>query len=394
MSGALLPLPGWASSPDGLRLLEALDAGAGTTRLVGGLVRDAMLGLASSDIDFATALAPSEVMERLVAAGLKAVPTGLAHGTVTAVAGGLKAEVTTLRHDLATDGRHAKVAFTDDWQADAARRDFTINALYARLPGGEIEDWFGGLADLGARRVRFIGDPLQRIAEDHLRILRFFRFSARFADAPDADGLAACRARANDLMALSRERIASEIKGLLLVADPVPMLAVMLEAAMLRPVLPEIDSSRLARLATTIATEAAADQRPDWRRRLAALLPPDRALADAVAARLRLANADRARIALAVLPPGHRPVYAEAWAVGVEGAMDRLLIDGRVNDARQLAAWEKPRMPVSGRDLLARGVMPGPEVAARLARFEAAWVAAGFPREPTVVAELLSEALG
>ena len=144
-------------------------------------MRDGLLGFKSQDIDLATRLPPAEVMRRLEAAGLKAIPTGLAHGTVTAVAHGLTAEVTTLRRDVATFGRHAEVAFTDDWQEDASRRDFTINALYARLPEGEISDFFGGLDDLAARRVRFIGAPLTRIAEDHLRILRFFRFSARFA---------------------------------------------------------------------------------------------------------------------------------------------------------------------------------------------------------------------
>jgi poly(A) polymerase len=378
---ARLSLPGWTGSEAGARLLAALGAAAGETRLVGGCVRDALLGLAAADIDMATRLTPDVVMARLEAAGLKAVPTGLAHGTVTAVAGEVVAEVTTLRRDMATDGRRAEVAFTDDWQADAARRDFTINALYARWPGGEIEDYFGGQGDLAARRVRFIGDPLQRIAEDHLRILRFFRFSARFADALDVDGLAACAARANDLMALSRERIAGELRGLLGVGDPLPVLEAMLGAAVLRPVLPEIDAARLPVLALTIESEGAAGQAADWRRRLAALLPPERAVAESVAHRLRLSNADRTRISLAVVPADATPVYAAAWAVGAEALMDRLLMAGRVTDARQLAVWERPRLPVSGRDFVARGVGPGPEVAARLARFEREWVAAGFPAD-------------
>jgi poly(A) polymerase len=298
--------------------------------------------------------------------------------------------VTTLRHDVATDGRWAEVAFTDDWQADAARRDFTINALYARLPSGEIDDWFGGLDDLKARRVRFIGDPLQRIAEDHLRILRFFRFSARFAEALDGDGLAACVARANDLMALSRERIALEMRGLLLVPDPLPVLTVMLSQGIFRPVLPELSLGRLAGL---LAAEAAAGVAPDWRRRLAAMLPEDRALGEAVAFRLRLSNVDRGRLGLAVLPADATPVYAAAWAVGGEVLLDRLLMAGRVDDARQLMAWERPRMPVSGRDFVARGVGPGPEVAARLQRFERDWVAAGFPRDAASVAALVEGAL-
>lgn len=385
-----LPLPDWVETADGAALLAALDAAQGTSRLVGGIVRDPMLGLEAADIDFATMMAPETVMTRLEEAGLRAVPTGLAHGTVTAISGALRAEVTTLRRDVATDGRHARVAFTDDWQADAARRDFTINALYARLPSGEIDDWFGGLDDLAARRVRFIGDPLARIAEDHLRILRFFRFSARFADGLDADGLAACTARANDLMALSRERIAQELRGLLLVANPLPVLRVTLDAGIFRPVLPELG---LGRLETLLAAEAAADVPDDWRRRLAAMLPEDRPLAEAVAARLRLSNADRGRLGLAVLPADSTPVYAAAWAIGAEALLDRLLIAGRVADARQLMAWERPRMPVSGRDFVARGVGPGPEVAARLQSFERLWVAEGFPSDAAAVTALLDRAL-
>jgi poly(A) polymerase len=388
-----LALPGWAQSADGLRLRAALGMDAGQSRLVGGCVRDALLGVVAADIDIATVFSPNMVMARLGEAGLKAVPTGLAHGTVTAIAGALVAEVTTLRRDVVTDGRHAEVAFTDDWQADAARRDFTINALYARLPGGEIEDYFGGAADLAARRVRFIGDPFRRIAEDHLRILRFFRFSARFAEQLDGDGLSACTARANDLMALSRERIALELRGLLGVANPAPVLAAMLEAGILRPVLPEIEAARLPALARTIASEAEAEQAPAWQRRLASLLPADRAAAEAVAHRLRLSNVDRTRIGLAVLPADAKPIYASAWAIGAEALMDRLLMAGRVADARQLAAWERPRLPVSGRDFVARGIGPGPEVAARLAQFEREWVAAGFPVEAGTVAALIERSL-
>ncbi len=390
----MLPTPAWADTDDGEALLGALDAGAGTSRLVGGSVRDPLLGLDAADIDFATALTPQVVIGRLRAAGLKAFPTGIAHGTVTAVSGSLTAEVTTLRHDVATDGRRADVVFTADWQADAARRDFTINALYARLPGGAIDDWFGGLADLAARRVRFIGDPLARIAEDHLRILRFFRFSARFGETMDAEGLAACAARANDLMALSRERIALELRGLLLVTDPLPVLAVMLEHGIWRPVLPEIgQEGARERLAVVMASEAALGLAPDWRRRLAAMLPADRKVADAVGARLRLSNADRARVAQAVVPADSAPVYAAAWAAGADVLLDRLLLAGRLDDARRLLAWERPRMPVSGKDFVARGVGPGPEVAARLVRFEREWVAAGFPMNGAAVAVLIDRAM-
>ena len=171
------------------RLLKALGAAEGETRYVGGCVRDTLLGLEVSDVDLATTIAPEEVIARLEAARIKAVPTGLAHGTITAVSGGAPVEVTTLRRDVSTDGRRATVAFTEDWREDAARRDFTINALSADPLSGEVFDYFGGLADLEARKVRFIGEPLQRIAEDHLRILRFFRFHARFGEgAPDEAG--------------------------------------------------------------------------------------------------------------------------------------------------------------------------------------------------------------
>src|SRR5258708_15650787 len=191
------------------RLLDALGADARLTRYVGGAVRDDLLGLPLSDIDLATRITRDEVMDRLKKARIKAVPTGIDHGTVTAVSDGHPFEITTLRRDVSTDGRRATVAFTDDWKEDAARRDFTINALSADPLTGEIFDYFGGLDDLAERHVRFIGDPLRRIAEDHLRILRFFRFHARFGSGePEAAALDACTKRANDLMALSRERIA------------------------------------------------------------------------------------------------------------------------------------------------------------------------------------------
>ena len=212
----LAPQP-WMDLGGTRKVLAALPG----AKFVGGAVRDALLGVVVTDVDVATQLPPEAVVERLTAAGVKVVPTGIAHGTVTAVTPEIAIEITTLRRDVTTDGRRATVAFTDQWQEDAARRDFTINALYADPDSGEILDFFGGMADLAARRVRFIGAPLERIAEDHLRILRFFRFHARFGNgAPDADGMAACTARANDLMALSRERIRDEISKLLAVTDP------------------------------------------------------------------------------------------------------------------------------------------------------------------------------
>ena len=361
-----------------------------STRLVGGCVRDAVLGLPVADVDLATQLTPAEVMRRVAAAGLKAVPTGIAHGTVTVVAPGIAVEVTTLRRDVATDGRHAEVAFTDDWRADAARRDFTINALYAHPASLEIFDYFGGLADLDARRVRFIGAPLQRIAEDHLRILRFFRFHARFgAGPPDAEGLAACAARANDLMALSRERVREELSKLLGSADPAATVTTMQQAGIFAPILPEARGERLAAL---VAAEAAAALPPHWLRRLAALLRRDVATLDAVAVRLRLSNAERKRLA-AMAGPVAGDRRARAYHDGVQAVVDRLLLDGEAGPAAAMAAWLPPMLPVSGRDLVARGVPPGPEVSRKLAAFETAWVAAGFPADAATVDRLLAAAV-
>lgn len=388
-----LPTQAWANTPAGVDLLAALEAEAGETRLVGGAVRDGLLGLGGADIDLATRFAPDEVMKRVKAAGLKAVPTGIAHGTVTVVGHDLVAEVTTLRRDVQSFGRHAQVAFTDDWREDAARRDFTVNALYAHLPDGVIDDYWGGLDDLLARRVRFIGDPLQRIAEDHLRILRFFRFSARFAGQVDADGLAACTARANDLMALSRERIAMELRLLLALPDPVATLALMLEAGIFRPVLPELDVARLPVLVQVIVAEAAAGLSPAWERRLAALLPPgETRVAVEIGARLKLSNVQRIRLVAAVQPAGPAPYWPVAYKDGGEAVIDRLLIAGDAMAAVPLIGWHRPRPPASGKDIIARGVAPGPEVAKRLGAFERAWVAAGFPNDTETIAALLDAA--
>src|SRR3954471_3609194 len=253
-AGMILADAPWRSRAGMRKLLGALGADAGETRYVGGCVRDTLLGLEVNDVDLATRLTPETVIARLGKAGIKAVPTGLAHGTITAVIGGAPVEVTSLRRDVATDGRHAIIAYTEDWREDAARRDFTINALLADPKTGELFDYFRGQQDLEAHRVRFIGEPLSRIAEDHLRILRFFRFHARFgAGAPDAAALEACAARAGDLMALSRERIADELLKLLALPDPAPTVALMVARSILAPVLPEIRSAE--RLAALVAAE-------------------------------------------------------------------------------------------------------------------------------------------
>ena len=390
MEPVTLPAGGWRDRAGLHELVTALDAAGGNARFVGGAVRDTLLGLPVSDIDVATRFAPQDVITRLERAGIKAVPTGLAHGTITAVSSGTVVEVTTLRRDLTTDGRHATVAFTGDWQEDAARRDFTMNALFADPVDGIVFDWFGGLEDLREGRVRFIGDPYRRIAEDHLRILRFFRFHARFGRVIDEDGLDACTARANDLMTLSRERIAAELLKLLVAPRAVPVVALMVERGIFRPVLPEIEDT--AALAALAEREAAAGIPPDPIRRLAALIAP--AAAEGVGTRLRLSNADRKRLEIAVGPIGDEGPRPLAYRIGCTGAIDRLLLAGAPVDA--LTGWTPPRLPVSGGSLVGRGIAKGPDVARALRQIEEQWIAEGFPdadRAEAIAQEVLDQLL-
>jgi poly(A) polymerase len=378
------------------KLLDALGADEGLTRYVGGAVRDDLLHLPVSDVDLATKLRPDEVVERLQAAGLKAVPTGFDHGTVTAVSDGHPYEVTTLRRDVETFGRHATVAFTDQWEEDAARRDFTINALMADPVTGEVFDYFDGLSDLERRQVRFIGDPFERIAEDHLRILRFFRFHARFGEgAPDEAALEACTARANDLMALSRERIADELLKLLSVENPVSTLQVMLGQEILKPVLPEIAPGAWEKVALLARAETEAGIAADPLRRLSALLPRDPAIAGTIASRLKLSNRARKRIVCAAESEMDEP-RAMAYRSGTECAVDRLLLAGSAPDAKDVAAWTPPRLPVTGGALIKRGLKEGPVVSKTLRHIEDRWILAGFPKGTeldSIVSEALSEAL-
>ena len=383
----------WLDKPGIRRLLDALGAGDGSARFVGGAVRDALLGIEGEDLDLATTLAPDEVTRRLAARHIKAVPTGIEHGTITAVSSGTVVEVTTLRSDVSTDGRRASVAFTADWAQDAARRDFTINALYADPFTGEVLDPVGGEADIRARRVRFIGDPLSRIAEDHLRILRFFRFHARFGDGvPDVAALAACAARANDLMALSRERIADELLKLLALPDPSPTVTTMQQCGIFAPVIPELVADPGTAVAALARAEQAAAIPPDPLRRLAAMLPRDPALAERIAVRLKLSKKARKRLAAAADPDLAANLHALAFAVSIETAQDRLLLADRPSDAAALTGWAIPRLPLKGGDLIARGIAEGPDVARTLRLIEAQWVAAGFPADAAFAA-LLDRAL-
>jgi poly(A) polymerase len=385
----------WRKRRGMARLLRALGAEEGLTRYVGGAVRDDLIGLPVNDVDLATRLPPDEVVKRLEDARIKAVPTGIDHGTITAVSDGRVVEVTTLRRDVSTDGRRATVAFTDDWKEDAARRDFTINALSADPVNGEIFDYFGGLEDLSGRHIRFIGDPLQRIAEDHLRILRFFRFHARFgAGRLDEAALDACTRRANDLMALSRERIADELLKLLGLPDPARTVGIMLQRAILKPVLPEIEPERLSDLEALIETEAEAGVPADGLRRLTALLPREPAVAEDIAVRLRLSNKARKRITCAAGGELFSSPQALSYRVGTDCAVDRLLLAGKSGEAAEIAKWKAPRLPISGGALIARGLAEGPIIARTLRQIEDRWIESGFPEGADfdrIVAETLAE---
>ncbi len=364
--------------PETPGLTAVVAALGGDVRLVGGVVRDTLAGQTTKDIDLATPLLPQQVIEKLSAAQIKSVPTGLAHGTVTAVVDGRPFEITTLRRDVSTDGRRATVTFTDDWQEDAARRDFTINALYADPASGEVFDYFGGVADLEAGIVRFIGEPLTRIAEDHLRILRFFRFNARFGQAtPHAESLAACRVRANDLMALSRERIAMELLSILALPEPANAIGLMIDNGIFVPVLPEItDAAPLVRL---LQREKALALEPDALRRLASLLPADALLAEEIGNRLRLSNAQRKQLITLAARQADDDANPKALAyrLGVAAAVDRLLLG--TGDASTLLGWTPPKFPLTGGSIVARGVQAGPEVARILQTVERQWIDEGFP---------------
>jgi poly(A) polymerase len=378
--------------PATLALLDALRAACIEARFVGGVVRDALLGRPSADIDLATPALPEEIVAALEKAGIKAVPTGITHGTVTAVVNfpGLPPrhfEITTLRRDLETDGRHALVAFDADWSEDAARRDFTINALYLD-PDGTVHDPVGGLADLATHRIRFVGEPARRIAEDVLRVLRYYRFEARFGRGEgDVPARAACRDAVMLLPALSAERVAQELLRVLAVADPVPALRMMHEDGVLAAVLPE--AARLDRLAALIRVEPASDPV----RRLAALVDVDQEGAALLAERLHLSNAMRDRLAgLAkpwlLDPSGDERAQRRAlYRLGTERYGDLALLlaaEGHIDRARLAemlacaAAWETPHFPIGGRDVTALEIPPGPEVGRLLAAVRGWWEAGDF----------------
>lgn len=388
-----LPATAWTQRADLAALVTAL--GADNIRWVGGAVRDTLLGVDVQDIDAATPLKPDEVIKRLAAAGIRTIPTGIAHGTVTALmpADGFSGnvEITTLRHDISTDGRRATVAFAQEWREDAARRDFTINALFAHPETLEISDYFGGLDDLAAKRVRFIGDARQRIREDHLRILRYFRFQARFGADLDGEAEAACAELADTLKGLSRERVGWELQTLLALPDPSPTVARMHQLKVLQVVLPETGRQEVEALVSLIAAEKKYGIAPVSMRRLAALLPALPQIAGAVTTRLRLSRGQRERLAsvAARTKADSENPRALAYFEGTDCAIDRLLLIGA--DPGPIVGWDRPNLPLKGGEIVRRGVQAGPSVARILQSVERRWLMENFPDAPRVSAILDEE---
>ncbi|WP_246375032.1 CCA tRNA nucleotidyltransferase [Pseudochelatococcus contaminans] len=398
---------GLLADPALMRVLTAIDAGGSETRVVGGAVRNALMGCPVNDIDCATTALPAEVAERAVAAGLKAVPTGIDHGTVTVVCNGRPFEITTLRRDVATDGRHAQVAFGNDFAEDARRRDFTINALYLDK-AGVVHDFTGGLADITARRVRFIGDAGQRIREDYLRIMRFFRFSAGYGEGPlDAAGLSACIRERHGLSRLSRERIRSELLRLLVARRAVEVVGLLADTG--------IVSMLTAGVADIGRFTRAAVRSDDAMTRLAGLavvLPED---ADRLRERLRLSNGEHARLHAAGTLIEHlhgwqRPVDARAVRRlvvlhGLQPVADALAVvsgepvPGVTEEARsQLDAYgdgheSVPVFPLTGRQVARAGVETGPRMGRVLAYARRLWIEADMPLDDASIQSLLAEAI-
>lgn len=397
----------WLVRGEAAPLLKLLDSEGEEARIVGGAVRNALLRLPVHEIDIATTALPDEVVRRVEAAGWKAVPTGIEHGTVTVSIAGKPFEVTTLRRDVETYGRKAKVVFGRDWVADATRRDFTINAL-SLSADGQIHDHVGGLADLTARRVRFIGDPNQRIAEDYLRILRFFRFHAWYAEgAPDPAGLHACiRGRAG-IDSLSRERIRTELLKLLLAPHATPTLALMTETGLLGNVLGGV--ALLASFENMVKVEAAVALESDPVRRLGALGVWVAEDGERLAQRLRLSNADAERLTALdgwwrVSPEsGGTSARALLYELGPQHFVDQVLVAWSRSAAnaadptlRALAelprTWTAPEFPLKAADFMARGFAAGPALGAAMRAAEQAWIAADFPADAATIQAIADRA--
>ena len=404
----------WFNAPDLKKAMALLNAEGGEGRIAGGAVRNSLMGIAIADVDLATTLKPEAVIARAKAAGIKAIPTGIDHGTVTLVIDRRPFEVTTLRRDVTTDGRRAEVAFTDDWHEDASRRDLTINGLYADAKG-EVIDLVDGLADIETRTVRFIGDAETRIREDYLRILRYFRFFAFYGSGrPDAAALRAMAREKEGLKKLSAERVWSELKKLLSAEDPGRALLWMRTAGILTLILPETEKWGIDEVPGLIAAERAFGWTPDPLLRLAAMVPPDVDRLAAMAERLRLSKQEAAFLAeWAASPKIPEKIAATAfrrmlYRSGKGGVIVRLQLQLSIVRAkaegdtalmpevarlsallREAASWVKPLFPLSGADVLARGVSPGPRVGELLGKLEEEWLAGDFNTErPALLARL------
>ena len=395
----------WVTAPGARRVFAALGQGGGEGRVVGGAVRNTLLGLGVGDIDFATTATPEVVAARAKAAGIKVVPTGADHGTLTLVSGGAGYEVTTLREDVETDGRHAVVRFGRDWEADARRRDFTINALSVEADG-TLHDPVGGLADIAAGRVRFIGEAAARIAEDRLRILRFFRFHAQYGKGGlDPAGLSAAIRARDGLRQLSAERIGQEMRRLVLAPRAVETVAIMQESGILGVILGGV--GYLGAFARLVRFEAAAQAAPSVALRLAALGCRVEEDVERLTARFRLANAERGRMTAAVaaargfaVPPEPRTARALLYRLGREAFRDGVALavawGGGPADAADRVdlhllpeRWEAPRFPLGGRDVIKAGAANGPAIGAVLRGLEAWWIENDFaPDEAALRARL------
>jgi poly(A) polymerase len=405
--GVKLGEAAWLKQGELARLLALLNRDGEEARVVGGAVRNALLRLPVGEIDVATTAVPEEVARRAESAGWKAVPTGIEHGTITVVISGKPFEVTTLRQDVETYGRKAKVVFGRDWKADAERRDFTINALSAEA-NGTVHDYVGGVADIAMRHVRFIGEPQKRIAEDYLRILRFFRFHAWYGEgAPDAAGLHACIVARSGLDMLSRERVRTELLKLVLAPHAAPTLAVMAETGLLGAVLGGV--SLLASFENTAKVEAAVGAEADAVRRLGALGVIVKEDGDRLAQRLRLSNAEAERLTALdfwwrVSPAsGDQAAHALLYQLGPQSFLDRVLLAWSRSDAgaadeawRELASlprrWTAPVFPLKAAEFIRRGIAPGPALGAALRAAELAWIAADFPDDRDAIEAIADNA--
>lgn len=393
----------WLADSRLQKLLSVLSSGGEEARVAGGAVRNTLLGQPVADIDVATTTLPDETSRRVERAGFKSVPTGAEHGTITVVADGKPFEVTTLRADVETDGRRARVVFGRDWKQDAERRDFTINALYARADG-EVIDLVGGLADLETRTLRFIGDAETRIREDYLRILRFFRFFAWYgAGRPDAEGLKAAARLKEGLGGLSAERVWAELRKLLSAPDPSRALLWMRQAGVLTRVLPESEKWGIDAVHALVRTEQDLGWPADALLRLESIIPPDAARMEALAGRLRLSKAEGERLRQWASTPAVKPETSDAalarllYRADRQGVADRLHLDFAAarakaveDDASLIKAgalsrligraeqWRKPRFPLKGADLINLGAESGPAMGALLSELEGIWVETGF----------------